>query len=282
MRQIAAEEINKAVSKLPTPEPEKIIINAATGEQKKAEGHQHKIFKRIVRLVDARKNIFIQGPTGCGKTHLVQQVAKHLEMNFASISCSEGLSESKILGWLLPIGDSGKFEYVESDFIRIYEGGGVFLFDEMDSSDANTLTIFNQGLANGGFYLPQRLQNSHVKKHKDFVCVAAANTLGHGADSMYVGRNQLDLATLDRFRAGFSIMDYDEKLESDLGHVDVIDFAARVRKAIKDHKLRRVFSTRAIIDNSDLVKNYGFTMEEIREAFFADWTQAEIDKVGAN
>jgi hypothetical protein len=35
-----------------------------------------------------------------------------------------------------------------------------------------------------------------------FVCIAAANTFGTGADRQYVGRNQLDESTLDRFRIG--------------------------------------------------------------------------------
>jgi hypothetical protein len=51
------------------------------------------------------------------------------------------------------------------------------------------------------------------------VC-AAANTYGTGADALYVGRNQLDAATLDRFYV--VEMDYDRKLEAKLAPEEVV------------------------------------------------------------
>lgn len=38
-----------------------------------------------------------------------------------------------------------------------------------------------------------------VKKHKDFIVCASGNTYGTGADRKYVGRLEIDAATLDRF-----------------------------------------------------------------------------------
>jgi cobaltochelatase CobS len=41
-----------------------------------------------------------------------------------------------------------------------------------------------------------------------------ANTFGTGADRQYVGRNQLDESTLDRFRIGQIERDYDSEIVS--------------------------------------------------------------------
>ncbi|MCH7728630.1 MAG: hypothetical protein IH991_19420, partial [Planctomycetes bacterium] len=73
------------------------------------------------------------------------------------------------------------------------------------------LVVVNAALANGHLRLPD---GTTVDRHADFVCAAAANTFGTGADRQYVGRNQLDAATLDRFAACRLAFDYDVDLET--------------------------------------------------------------------
>lgn len=92
----------------------------------------------------------------------------------------------------------------------MYQNGGVFLLDEVDLGNANVLAVINAALANGGMGFP----DGKIERHPDFVLLAAANTYGTGASRVYVGRNQLDGATLDRF--AFVEMPYDEALEMTL------------------------------------------------------------------
>ena len=189
-----------------------------------------KEFERIVQLAANRVNVMLVGPSGCGKTHISEKVAKALNLEFAAQSCSAGMSESQLAGWLLPIGDSGKFTYVQTEFIRMYENGGVFLFDEIDAADANVLILINSALANGSLYLPQRYENPIVKRHKDFVAIAAANTWGGGADAVYTARNALDGSTLDRFRVGMVGLDYSDAVESSIGDKEVVMLARKLRE----------------------------------------------------
>jgi cobaltochelatase CobS len=168
----------------------------------KIEGKAHAKFARVLKLAAARRNVLLVGPAGTGKTHLAQQVAQALGLDFAFISCSAGMSEGQLMGRLVPTGEGGKFEYLRSEFVRCYEEGGVFLFDEMDAADSNTMIVINSALANGHMAVPNRPESPVARKHPDFVCIAAANTFGTGADRQYVGRNQMDEATLDRFRIG--------------------------------------------------------------------------------
>jgi MoxR-like ATPase len=235
-----------------------------------------KEFKKLVALAQQRKNILMVGPSGCGKTHIAGVIAEALDMDYAAQSCSAGVSESIFTGWLLPTGDNGKFGYVESEFVRIYENGGVFLLDEFDNTDANLGVFLNMAIAQDHFYLPQRFGNTKVKKHKDFVCVAAANTFGHGADSMYSGRTKLDAATLDRFKVGTVYMTYDEDVERHVVSTkEVLEWGWKLRKIIDKHRLQKVLSTRVMIDASDMIEYQDWTLEEVKQAFFADWAREE-------
>jgi len=189
VRQIVMTEVKKAMDDSPVV---KIEVVRPDGSSHKVEGHVRPEFKKILTRATVGINILLVGPAGCGKTHLAHQVAEALGRPFASVSCTAGMSESALQGWLIPGENNGAFEYLSSDFVRMYEEGGVFLFDEIDGSDSNTLLFMNQALANGSFFLPIRKGASLVKRHPDFVCMAAANTFGTGANQTYAGRERLD------------------------------------------------------------------------------------------
>jgi len=245
-------------------------------------GATHPAFRKVLELASQRLNVMLVGPAGCGKTYLAEKVAEALGLPFSSVSCSIGMSESQITGWLLPMGEGGSFEYVPAEFVNRYENGGVFLLDEIDAADANLLVVLNSALANGYLFLPQRTDKPKAVKHDDFVLIAAANTFGNGADREYVGRNQLDAATLDRFRAGVVMMDYDPSLEEALIPTDVLEWGRKIRQRIRELGLRRIMSTRAMLDMAKMAKAYPYTWgkpEAWNEAYFADWPEDEKESV---
>jgi MoxR-like ATPase len=274
-----AQEVSNEIEKA---KEEFKVTAVKVGNQKprKIDGVIHDQFERILQLAQQRKNIMLVGPAGCGKTHLASQIAQGLGLDYSSQSCTAGMSESMLTGWLLPIEKSGQFVYVQSEFIRIYENGGVFLLDEMDAADPNVLVFINQALANKQFTLPQRFEKPLVKQHKDFVCIAACNTFGSGADAMYHGRNALDAATLDRFKVGMISMDYSEEIERKLVSPEVLTWGLSIRNTIDNHKLRRVMSTRFLRDATDMVESQDWTMEDVKQAYFSDWSKEEIRMCG--
>ncbi len=235
-------------------------------------------FERIVQLASQRIPVMIVGPAGCGKTFLGDKVAEALDLDFYDQSCSEGVSESIFTGWLLPISGKGTFEYVSSPFIECYENGGVFLLDEIDAADPNLLTFLNKAIANECFMLPQRFKEPLVQKHPDFVVLACANTFGKGADTEYVGRNALDAATLDRFRVGMIHMDYSNEVETALVDSEVHQWGLKVRNFIHSNRLRRIMSTRVMLDLTRMKLNCEWVLEDWEKSYFADWTQDEMDK----
>jgi cobaltochelatase CobS len=274
VRQLVLDEVKNALEKSPVV---RIEVKRPDGTEYKPSGHVRTEFQEILTAATVGLNILLVGPAGCGKTHLAHQVAEALGRPFASVSCTAGMSESSLTGWMLP-SDGGAFEYVPSDFVTMYENGGVFLFDEVDAADPNTLLFINQALANGSFYLPQRKGRTKVERHSDFVCLAAANTFGTGANMTYAGRERLDEATLDRFRAGTVLLDYDKAFERKAVDPDLLAWGWATRKRITETRLNRVLSTRFLLDATKLLKA-GRTIEQIKSTYFVGWKADEKSKV---
>lgn len=251
------------------------IAITGLGKPRKVKGVLPVEFERMVQLASQRIPIMLVGPAGCGKTYLAEKLAEALDMEFSDQSCSEGMSESVFNGLLLPINSNGAFKHVASPFMDRYENGGVMLLDEIDAGDPNLFTYINKAIANQSYTVAQRWLKPVVRKSVEFVLVAAANTFGHGADAMYVGRNQLDAATLDRFKVGLITMDYSREVEKSLAPDELCDWAWAIRDKIKQHKLRRIMSTRVIKDMATMVEAYKWTKKQWNDTYFNSWPDSE-------
>jgi hypothetical protein len=201
----------------------------------------HKQFAELLQILSAGCNAYLVGPAGSGKSTAAAQCAEALGLSFHFTGAV--LSEFKLTGFI----DAGG-TYRSTEFRRAYENGGVFLFDEIDASSAQAVLCFNAALANGVMDFPDKT----VKMHADFRCIAAANTYGQGATREYVGRNQLDAASLDRFV--FVLWNYDEDLELRIaGNAAWVSFVQSVRKACETLKVRAVVSPRASMFGAKLL-----------------------------
>jgi hypothetical protein len=163
-----------------------------------------------------------------------------------------------------------------------YEKGGLMLLDELDAADANATTYMNKAIANNSYTVEQRYLKPVCKKHSGFVLIAACNTFGNGADAMYVGRNQLDAATVDRFKIGMVTMDYSRDVESSIATGKcgqdgeaLCEWAWGIREKIRSAKLRRIMSTRTIENLATMTAMYKWAKAEWEAAYFTGWTEAE-------
>lgn len=257
-----------------------VQVKSGPKKVKSITGVFHAKFERILSLAKRRKNIFIYGPTGCGKSYICSQVAKALNLNFYYVSCTSGMSEGTIAGRLLPVGKQGTFEYVIGEFVKAYEQGGVFLLDELDAADPNVVLIFNSALASETMSVPNRPDKPYAKRHPDFICIAAANTVGTGADRLYSGRNKLDAATLDRFQIGKVFMDYDPNIEEQLcPDAELRNHLLNYRTKIRQHRMERSMSSRFMQDAYEMKTEENWSLEEIEAAFFEGWREDERNKV---
>lgn len=233
-------------------------------------GLQHSQFEQLLKMCSTGLNIFLVGPTGSGKTTAAISLAKALGVEFHFTGAIA--SEYKLTGFI-----NAQGEIVSTEFRKAYEHGGLFLFDEIDASYPQAVLAFNAALSNNYMDFPDR----RVKRHKDFYCIAAANTFGQGADRQYVGRNQMDAASLDRFV--FLEWKYDEKLEMEIAsNEEWTNYVQQVRKIVEDLKIRHVVSPRASISGAKLIQQ-GFDREFIEQScLWKGMDQVTINKIKSN
>lgn len=234
--------LKKEVENLKTRKPLELVVKVDNAKPNDL-GTQHFQLPTLIQILATKLNVYLVGPAGAGKTHAAIQCAKALDVPFHFTGAVA--SEFKLTGFM-----DAQGRIVSTEFRKAYENGGLFLFDEIDASYPQAVLAFNAALANDYMDFPDK----RVQRHENFYCIAAANTYGQGADRQYVGRNQLDAASLDRFV--FIDWKYDENLERQLaGNEKWSSYVQKVRKFIEENKIRHVVSPRASIFGAKLLSS---------------------------
>lgn len=120
-----------------------------------------------------------------------------------------------------------------------------------------------------------------VEAHPDFRVVAAGNTIGQGASYTYVGRNQLDGASLDRF--AMVNIDYDINIETRCANNDVelVNFIREVRRVAKERKIMLIVSYRSITRIAKMKDLIGLK-EALKTCLFKDLNMNELYQIMDN
>ena len=243
-----------------------IEIKIPNGEKVKLD-RQHKEFDNVLKVALVKIPIMLVGPAGSGKTTLASNIAKALTVEFHPQSVGLQTTKSDLIGYMDAVG-----KYVASPLRKAYEFGGVYLMDEIDAGNANVITILNACIANDVASFPDQV----IARHKDFIIISAANTFGRGSDRQYVGRNQLDAATLDRFAV--INFDYDEDFERHLaGNDKWVNRVQGYRHAVFNLKERIVISPRASIFGASLLTQ-GFKDKEVEDLVIFKGINSDIKK----
>ena len=200
---------------------ERRINTVVDGKAVKVDGVTHEKFETVLKFVANNEPVFLTGAAGTGKNVLCKQVAQALGLKFYFTNAVT--QEYKLTGFTDAHG-----VYQPTQFYRAFTEGGVFMLDEMDASISEVLLILNAAIANRYFDFPAPI--GYVEAHPDFRIIAAGNTIGMGADFEYVGRNQLDAASLDRFAV--IEIDYSPTIENAVAGNDaeLVDFCRAFRR----------------------------------------------------
>ena len=203
----------------------------------------HHKFPLLVSALSCGLHVCLVGPAGSGKTTAAEMAAKALGKQFRIEGGVSG--EHKLTGFVDAMG-----RYQTTPYRDAFEAGHIFVKDEIDVDDPAAILTLNAGMANGYAAFPDSA--APIMKGDGFQVVACANTWGMGADRVYVGRNQLDGATLDRFV--FIDWDYDERLEATLcGNDTWHRRVVALRHAAFAEKARIVISPRASMFGAKLL-----------------------------
>ena len=256
VREIVREEVAKQ-------EPRKLEIKINELPPVTLDELTHPAFTTLLRFAALRIDTFLTGPAGTGKTTAARHVAAALNLPFYYTGVAAQTPITEFMGYMNAHG-----HYVETDFLKAYRDGGVFLIDEIDAINSNTLVKLN-GLLDadlGGFPCGM------VQKHPDFICIAAGNTIGRGANQTFIGRAALDGASLDRF--AMLEWDVNDKLEMSLS-AELKMEAEKLRAKAEAKGMKVVISTRIMVKGRKMLAN-GFTVPEtLNYLLFNKLTQVE-------
>lgn len=148
------------------------------------------------------EKVLCYGPTGAGKSTLVEQLCALTKRPFIRINCTGDMDSSMIFGQLTA--KDGSTVWVDGPVTEAVRHGAVFAWDEWDVTPPEIAMGLQWLLEdNGKLFLkemPGTSQDKLVIPHKHFKLVAIGNTQGQGDDTgAHAGTNVQNSATLDRF-----------------------------------------------------------------------------------
>jgi hypothetical protein len=244
-------------------------------------GLAHSRFEDLLTVAGAGLNSYLAGPSGGGKSRAAAMIAKALNLEYLPLSMGPQTPQSQLFGYHSATGN-----YVSTPLRQAVEGtdvyfaGALLLLDEMDRCNESILVTLNNILASGPGD-PVTFPDGTVAVQDNLVVIGTGNTMGHGADAMYVSARQQDLSVLSRFVT--IPWGLDENLESAiLGDCEKAEWITESMKAIrayaKEHGLRYDLGMRKSLQALDLA-NGGGSKVLIREAvMLAGWSPVDKRK----
>jgi cobaltochelatase CobS len=145
----------------------------------------------------AGRNLLVQGPTGSGKSSLIEQFANRMGIAVYRVPC-HGRSEFSDFTGQLVIKQDGSTEFVHGALPMAMKTGGVILFDEINFLPPAVSGALNTVLDGGPLLLPET--GEVIEPHASFRVAATGNAVDQGDDaSLYRGTQRMNLAMLQRF-----------------------------------------------------------------------------------
>jgi cobaltochelatase CobS len=216
------------------------------------------VSRKLLISLKENEKVLLVGPTGLGKSTLIEQLAARLNWPVVRVAASGGITESDLLGEWTVRDRETVFNY---GFLpRAMRMGAICLIDEIDGMEPSVAFAVHQLMEDQGKLVLLQNGGEVIRPHPNFRLIATANTLGHGDESgLYTGTKVLNAAFLDRFSAVFKMSYLPPDLEARIVQQKVPDsgesltrklvkIAGDVRRAIAEEELFCTFSTRRLID----------------------------------
>lgn len=213
----------------------------------------------LVARVRYKRNVLITGMTGCGKSDMIEKMAKAYEIPCVRINFSSGTSEGDLLGKFVI--KNGETVFADGYIPLAMKNGWWVILDEVDYAQPEHISCL-QAVLEGKSLVNIKNEGEIVDPHARFRVFATANTKGRGdmTDS-YNGTNFLNIAFLDRWT--IFEMNYTKKekeiaktiISDDVMAGKLIDLFNLLRQSVKNNDLNNAsFSTRRLIQTCEALK----------------------------
>jgi cobaltochelatase CobS len=245
--------------KFPKPAPELAIYVPSVNPDFVFEP---KTVKSVAYGLLRNSNVYVEGPTGSGKTDGVEQIHANLGLPIRRVNMNGDVTVANFIGSMRADATKGTY-FMYGALPTAMKLGITLLIDEMDYTPANIAAVLNPVLEKKrSLYLPETGET--IVAAPGFTVVGTGNTGGKGDETgMYTGTEVMNTALLDRFPVKLTV-DYlpkDEEVKMLVGRFPdkdramiqkMVEAAIEIRKSFRDGVLPVTISTRKLIDILDM------------------------------
>lgn len=216
----------------------------------------------ILMAWEMGEKVLITGPTGSGKSSLIEQCCALTGRPFVRVNMTGDIESAVLFGQLVVEG--GATVWKDGPVTEAVKYGTVVLLDEWDVTPPEILFglqwLFEE---NGKLFIkemPGTSADKFLMPHPNFRLVCAGNTVGQGDDAgRFAGTNVQNNASIDRFQTTV-VLDYLEPahevkiLEDNVPGIErtfaqqMVQFAALVRTACNQGSINLTMSPRTLIN----------------------------------
>jgi nitric oxide reductase NorQ protein len=206
-------------------------------------GDEEQVFKSAVRQ---RLAVMLKGPTGCGKTRLVEAIAHDLDRPLITVSCHDDLTTADLVGRFLLEG--GETRWVDGPLTRAVRDGAICYLDEVVEARQDTTVVIHP-LADHRRQLPIERLGIVIDASPEFCLVVSYNP---GYQSVLKDLKDSTRQRMVAIELDFPPADVEEKVVCHEACVDheqaapLVQLAHAIRR-LETAGLREVASTRVLI-----------------------------------
>jgi len=227
-----------------------------------------KLKQVLYALQKPKKRLLFSGPTGSGKSSIIEQVCARLNLPFYRINFDSDITRADFIGqWILK-GKDMVFQY--GLLPQAIKQRAVLLLDEIDCVNPSVGMALQTVLEGSSLTITENSEVLEVPE--DFVIFGTANTVGRGDESgLYSGTTPQNYATMNRWSM-ISMYDYlDREIEQEIlirktGIEDkrpdrilsnMLKFANLIRAAFKKEECTCPISTRNLVNICEMIVDFG-------------------------
>jgi cobaltochelatase CobS len=143
--------------------------------------------------------LYMTGPTGCGKTSAIMQVASRLNWPVQEVTCHGRMELADLVGHHTLV--NGTMQFVHGPLAIAVRDGHILVLNEIDLAEPSELAGLNGILDGMPLMIPEN-EGEVIMPHAKFRLVATGNSVGQGDETgLYQGVLRQNMALMDRFRA---------------------------------------------------------------------------------